>query len=144
MSSMSQGRRRKRSEPALITNVGKSAGQYYRYRRRTYQILQWSRIPLLFLAYLFIVVWENFVLGAIVTIVSVPLPWIAVVIANAHGQRHDKRQPKVYKPGVERERRRREEELRKQLESGEPQAIERHPVIIDSEKTPPDNEDHNP
>lgn len=133
---MSQGRRRKRSAPALITKVGKSPGQYYRYRRRTYQILQWSRIPLLFLAYLFIVVWENFLLGAIVTVVSVPLPWIAVVIANAHGQRADKREPRVYKPGVYREQRRRwEEEQRRQLGSDTPRELGTEPFVIDSEPT---------
>ena len=46
---------------------------------------------------------HNLVLAAIFTVISVPLPWIAVVIANAVGETHDPRKPQVYKPAVNRE-----------------------------------------
>ena len=47
-------------------------------------------------------------------VVSVPMPWIAVVIANGVGEPADKRKPRVYKPGVVREQNRKWEEQQRQ------------------------------
>ena len=48
--------------------------------------------------------WANWwVLAGILFVVSVPLPWIAVVRGNAQGEVRDTRQKNVYKPAVARQ-----------------------------------------
>lgn len=98
------------SDAVLITDARQSRIRNYNYRRHTYAILQWSRIPLLLLAAAAFLWWDLPWLATILTIVSVPMPWIAVVIANGQGEAADKRSPRVYKPGVIREQNRRWEE----------------------------------
>ena len=80
----------RRKHVALITDAQRSPVEDWHRRRREYAVLQGSRIPFL-------------VLAAIFTVISVPLPWIAVVIANAVGETHDPRKPQVYKPAVNRD-----------------------------------------
>lgn len=92
-----------KGEAALITDARTSPLRNYRYRRRTYAALQWSRIPLLLLAGAAFMWWHVEWLAVVLTIASVPMPWIAVVIANGVGEPADKRAPRVYKPGVARE-----------------------------------------
>lgn len=53
-------------------------------------------------------------LAAIFMVISVPMPWIAVVIANGVGEPEDKRQPRVYKPAIVREQNRRWEEQQRE------------------------------
>ncbi len=94
----------------LITDARRSLVRNYNHRRHTYAVLQWSRIPMLLIAAAAFLWWDMTWLATIMTILSVPMPWIAVVIANGHGEPADKRTPRVYKPGVVREANRRWEE----------------------------------
>ncbi len=88
---------------ALITDAHASRHDNYEYRKRTYSLLQWSRIPLL-LACGATIMWSDWYwLATILLVVSVPMPWIAVVIANGHGEKADKRAPRVYKPALVRQ-----------------------------------------
>lgn len=48
-------------------------------------------------------VWHAWFLAVVLFIISVPLPWVAVVIANGHGEPRDPREKNVYKPGLVRE-----------------------------------------
>ena len=93
----------RRKHFALITDAQRSPVEDWHRRRREYAVLQGSRIPFLLLAALAYMLLHNLVLAAIFTVISVPLPWIAVVIANAVGETHDPRKPQVYKPAVNRE-----------------------------------------
>lgn len=96
--------RRRRAE--LITSQYRTAGQNLHRRKVIYLTLQLLRLPLIALAIMTYLVWENWWLATIVFIVSVPLPWIAVVIANEKGEVADKRERNVYKPAAAREYRR--------------------------------------
>ena len=107
-------RSRRGSDPVLITDARQSRIRNYNYRRHTYAVLQWSRIPMLLLAAAAFLWWDLAWLATILTILSVPMPWIAVVIANGVGEPADKRAPRVYKPGVVREQNRRWEEAQKE------------------------------
>lgn len=107
---MASRRGRQRADAVLITDARKSRLRNYHHRRRVYAALQWSRIPLLALAGAAFMWWDLPWLGIIVTILSVPMPWIAVVIANEHGEKRDRHERRVYKPGVAREQARRERE----------------------------------
>lgn len=108
-----RGRSNKRQGPALITDARGSRIKNYDHRRHVYAALQWSRIPLLLLAGASIMWWDNKWLAAIFVIASVPMSWIAVVIANGVGEPADKRAPRVYKPAIVREQNRRWEEQQK-------------------------------
>ena len=107
-------RGRRGPEAVLITDARQSRIRNYNYRRHTYAVLQWSRIPLLLLAAAAFLWWDLAWLAAILTVLSVPMPWIAVVIANGVGEPADKRSPRVYKPGVVREQNRRGEEAQRE------------------------------
>lgn len=125
-----RGRSKKRQGPALITDARGSRIKNFDHRRHVYAVLQWSRLPLLLLAGASIMWWDNKWLATIFVVASVPMSWIAVVIANGVGEPADKRAPRVYKPGVVREQNRRWEEQQraaqiaqaapKQLVSAEP------------------------
>lgn len=94
---------RRRRSVALITDAKGSPLQNWRKRRVEYAILQGSRFPFLILGVLSYTLAHNIWLAGFFTLVSVPLPWIAVVIANAVGEPADPRQPRVYKPAQTRE-----------------------------------------
>lgn len=107
--------RRRKKDAALITDARGSRIRNYDHRRHVYATLQWSRIPLLLLSGAFYLWWDLPWIAAVLMIVSVPMPWIAVVIANGVGEPADKRQPRVYKPGVIREQNRKWEEQQRKL-----------------------------
>lgn len=65
--------------------------------------IQGMRLPFLFLAMLTYMWLHNMWLSAVLFIISVPLPWIAVVLANGIGEPRDPRAPAVYKPALMRE-----------------------------------------
>lgn len=92
----------RRKHVELITDAQRSPVEDWHRRRREYAVLQGSRIPFLLLAALAYMLLHNLVLAAIFTVISVPLPWIAVVIANAVGETQDPRKPQVYKPAANR------------------------------------------
>ena len=67
------------SEPVLITEAAPSYEEQFRARKRKYAIMMACRIPCLILAGVFAHVWW-LAIGFLV--ISVPLPWVAVLVAN--------------------------------------------------------------
>lgn len=95
-------RRLRNRKVALITTASYSPAANRRKRERHYMWIQGMRIPFLLLSGLTYLFWENMWLSAILFVISVPLPWIAVVIANGIGEPRDPRAPAVYKPALAR------------------------------------------
>lgn len=116
----------RRRRAALITDAKVTSEQHRRRREVVYFILQASRIPLLILAFLSFVIWQNWTLTTIFFVLSVPMPGIAVVIANERNQKRDPRQPVVYKPAIARELRRAQE-----IEAENQRALPSAPEVID-------------
>lgn len=75
---------RTRSDAVLITAAEPSYAEQYAARRRKYAVLMSARIPCLVLAGVFYETWW-LALGFLV--LSVPLPWMAVLIANDRAPR---------------------------------------------------------
>lgn len=65
--------------PTLITAAAPSYSEQYNQRRRKYAVIMLARIPCLLLALAFYQIWW---LALAFIVLSVPLPWIAVLIAN--------------------------------------------------------------
>ncbi|MDP9851213.1 DUF3099 domain-containing protein [Corynebacterium lowii] len=95
--------RLRRRRVALITDAQRTPEQNLRHRERLYGVVQGVRLPLLGLAMLTLVAWDNWIIAGALFCVSIPLPWIAVVLANGRGEPRDPRSPKVYKPALARE-----------------------------------------
>lgn len=91
--------RRRRGE--LITDARHTPEQNLRSRERRYMLLQGMRIPFIFMS-MAAAYWQNWWLAGVLFVVSVPLPWIAVMIGNGQGEKRDPRQKNVYKPAVAR------------------------------------------
>ena len=68
--------------PVLITAAAPAYEEQHRQRVRKYLTLMAFRIPALILAAVAYGVWENGLISLAIIVVSVPLPWIAVLIAN--------------------------------------------------------------
>lgn len=128
------GRRRRRRlrlrrrSSALITTAARSASENRRHRERVYATIQIARVPLLVLCGLSVFWWDNWWVTGILFLISVPLPAVAVVIANEKGERRDPRTRNVYKPAALRELAQQQEfEARAQQELSaqeEPETIE--------------------
>lgn len=97
-----RGQSRRRAQRALITDAIRSPEQNRRSREKRYLLLQGVRLPLIVLCLVAAFVWQNWVLAAIFFTVSVPLPWISVMVANGDGEVREKRERNVYKPAVAR------------------------------------------
>lgn len=65
--------------PVLITEAAPSYAEQYAQRRRKYAVIMAARFPCLLLALVFYQTWW---LALAFIVLSVPLPWIAVLIAN--------------------------------------------------------------
>ncbi|MGH3833822.1 MAG: DUF3099 domain-containing protein [Pseudonocardiaceae bacterium] len=76
--------RRRGDAAVLITAAEPSYAQQYAARRRKYAILMSARIPCLLLAGVFYQTWW---LALTFVALSVPLPWMAVLIANDRAPR---------------------------------------------------------
>lgn len=85
----------------LITDAKRSPEQNRHSRERIYLILQLARIPFILISILLAVL-GSWWLATVFFLISVPLPWISVVIANGQGEPRDKRSKNVYKPAVAR------------------------------------------
>lgn len=120
--------RRRQSSRALITDAVRSPEQNRRSRERQYAVLQGLRIPFI-LASIAAAFYESWVLASLLFVISVPLPWIAVVLGNAHGDPRDSRTKNVYKPAAAREYQRLEAQRSAELTSGD--ATGNRPTIID-------------
>ncbi|RSZ61664.1 DUF3099 domain-containing protein [Corynebacterium hylobatis] len=92
---------RRRAE--LITDARRSPAEDLRRRERMYSWLQGARLPALLISAGSYIWLGDWLLSGLLFIISVPLPWIAVVIANGKGERRDKRTRSVYKPQAARE-----------------------------------------
>lgn len=108
----------------LITDARQSPLENYEHRKRVYMWLQGLRIPFLVLAALTYLVWHTLLIAWIFIIISIPLPWIAVVIANGIGEPRDPRAPQVYKPAV----------VREALQAQQQQALESGRIVVDEEE----------
>lgn len=68
--------------PVLITAAAPSYDEQHRARVRKYLTLMGFRIPALILAALAYGAWHNGLISLAIVAASVPLPWMAVLIAN--------------------------------------------------------------
>ncbi|RJO69493.1 DUF3099 domain-containing protein [Nocardia panacis] len=68
--------------PVLITDAQSSLEDQHRARVRRYTIIMAFRIPCLVLAAIAYSMWGSALISLLIIGVSVPLPWIAVLIAN--------------------------------------------------------------
>lgn len=121
-------KRHRRANRALITDATYSPEQNRRSRESQYLLLQGIRLPFIALSMLAAFVWSNWWLAAVFFLVSIPLPWISVMVANGQGEVRDPRSKNVYKPALAREEQRLEQARREQLEAGNPADV---PTIID-------------
>lgn len=126
----------------LITDARRSPAENRHSRERWYKILQISRVPFLFMFVLSYIWWENWWISGVLFLISVPMPWIAVVVANAQGEPRDPRTAHVYKPAAAREaENQRQLALHRQVEL-EAAARGREPEIIDDSGAEWDGTDH--
>lgn len=70
------------SRPVLITSAAPSYEEEHRARVRKYLTLMAFRIPALILAAVAYGAWHNGLISLAIVAASVPLPWMAVLIAN--------------------------------------------------------------
>ncbi len=68
--------------PVLITAAAPSYEQQHRARVRKYLTLMAFRIPALILAAVAYGAWHNGLISLLIVAASIPLPWMAVLIAN--------------------------------------------------------------
>lgn len=90
---------RRSSSVELITDQEKrTPWQNHEHRKIIYMWMQGMRIPFLVGSAITYLVWHNIILSWVIFLISVPLPWISVVIANGAGEPRDKREQNVYRP----------------------------------------------
>jgi hypothetical protein len=100
-------------QPVLITRAAAPFEEQHRERVRKYLTLMFWRIPALILAAVAYGIWENGLISLAIILVSVPLPWMAVLIANdrpprraEEPRRYDSRRiplfPTAERPALER------------------------------------------
>lgn len=87
----------------MITDARRSPWDDWRHRRRLYAGLQLSRIPLLGAAVGAYAWLHSPALAAVFAVISLPLPWVAVLLANEKSDDREKGEPKVYKPALARQ-----------------------------------------
>lgn len=68
--------------PVLITHAAPAYEEQHRARVRKYLTIMSFRIPALILAAVAYGVWENGLISLAIIVASIPLPWIAVLVAN--------------------------------------------------------------
>jgi hypothetical protein len=74
-----QQRRPADPDPVLITDAARSYEEEFRTRRRRYTIMMAMRLPCMVLAAVF---YQTPWLAVSLLVISIPLPWMAVLIAN--------------------------------------------------------------
>lgn len=95
--------------PVLITAAAPAYEEQHRQRVRKYLTLMSFRVPALILAAVAYGIWHNGLLSLAIIVVSIPLPWMAVLIANdrpprraEEPRRYDRKQPIPLFPTTER------------------------------------------
>jgi hypothetical protein len=81
--------------PVLITRAAPAYEVQHRERVRKYLTLMFWRIPALILAAVAYGIWENGLISLGILLASIPLPWIAVLIANDRPPRRSE-EPRRY------------------------------------------------
>lgn len=94
-SSLPDGSPSRRVEAAVITQAEPSQDEQLRARRKRYMLTMAMRVPLLILATVF---YHQLWLSIPLLLISIPLPWMAVLIANDRAPRN--RAPRKVVPGV--------------------------------------------
>lgn len=84
--------------PVLITRAAPAYEEQHRQRVRKYLTLMSFRIPALLLAAVAYNVWHNGLISLAIILVSLPLPWMAVLIANDRPPRR-RDEPRRYAAG---------------------------------------------
>ncbi|MDD7969267.1 DUF3099 domain-containing protein [Actinomycetospora lemnae] len=74
--------RRHASSPVLITGAAVSPAEEFAARRRRYSLIMSLRIPCLVVAGVLAIAFGWTIAAAVLVALSVPLPWMAVLIAN--------------------------------------------------------------
>ncbi len=74
--------RRHDEDPVLITEAQVSFDDEFAVRKRRYSIIMACRIPCLVLAGVSYMIFGSALIAVLLIVLSVPLPWIAVLIAN--------------------------------------------------------------
>lgn len=113
----------------LITDATRSPEQNLRSRERVYMVIQMLRLPFILLSIFCAWYLGNWWLAGALFVISVPLPWVAVMIGNGQGEKRDARSRNVYKPAVAREQYRLEVQRRREL--GGAAAAQDAPTIIE-------------
>ena len=75
-------RRQDKDEPVLITEAAPSYDEEFAARKKRYSLIMACRIPCLILAGIFGIGFNLPIVAVIFIVLSVPLPWVAVLIAN--------------------------------------------------------------
>lgn len=83
--------------PVLITAAAPSYEEQHRARVRKYLIMMSCRIPLFILAAVAYGAWHNGMVSLLILAASIPLPWMAVLIANDRPPRRPD-EPRRYDP----------------------------------------------
>jgi hypothetical protein len=83
--------------PVLITRAAPAYEEQHRQRVRKYLTIMSFRIPALVLAALAYGIWHNGLISLAILVASIPLPWIAVLIANDRPPRRSD-EPRRYAP----------------------------------------------
>lgn len=68
--------------PVLITRAAPAYEEQHRARVRKYLTLMSFRVPALILAAVAYGIWQNGLISLAILVASIPLPWMAVLIAN--------------------------------------------------------------
>src|SRR3954468_10280284 len=84
--------------PVLITRAAQPYEEQHRQRVRKYLTIMSFRVPALLLAALAYGVWHNGLISLAILVASIPLPWIAVLIANDRPPRRAE-EPRRYAGG---------------------------------------------
>jgi len=83
-------------QPVLITRAAQPYEQQHRERVRKYLTIMSLRVPALLFAALAYGIWHNGMISLAILVASIPLPWIAVLIANDRPPRRAE-EPRRYK-----------------------------------------------
>jgi hypothetical protein len=78
---------RRQQTPVLITGAPISPAEEFAARRRRYSLLKAMRIPCLVVAGILAIGFGWTIAAAVLVVASVPLPWVAVLIANDRAPR---------------------------------------------------------
>lgn len=96
-------RAKARRNRALITDAKRSPEQRIHRRELQYFWLQAIRIPIVLLSLLLAWWLGRWWIVPVVLLLSLPIPWVAVMIGNGEGEVRDKRSKNIYKPAVARQ-----------------------------------------